>query len=217
MKLSSRIKSIVHSWKHPGKMPTYTYNKYPPNSTFNGQKVLNLGCGNTTFAAPNVVNLDMYPRPGINCVWDLSKTPLPFEDNTFDLIIANHVLEHIPGWWDCFKELARVVKVGGEIKVWLPGDGGSSQLGYRDHINVINSCSFAGTRSTCRNNANAWEDEDAKSNGFIKDLLITQYIQTPYHFWWIYMLPDSLIMWLMDHLRNLTLEQGWTFVKQNPK
>lgn len=47
-------------------------------------------------------------------------TRLPFEDNTFDRIIASEVLEHIPRDIDALAELTRVLKSGGIIAATVP-------------------------------------------------------------------------------------------------
>lgn len=216
--LINRYKNIRACLKHPGRFNSRTYRKYAPDCTFEGKKVLNLGCGTTTYKAPNVVNLDMFPGEGINVVWDLSKTPLPFEDQTFDLIVANHILEHIPGWWECFKDLARIVKIGGVIEVWIPGDGGSSQLGYRDHINVINFCSFTGVRGTCRNQANSWEINDRLNLGYVRDLAYCKDAQIIIpNWWWLYILPKKTVEFMTFHLRNVVTEVGYFFKRLPPE
>ena len=203
--------------KHPGRVTSITYSKYPKQHAFGGKKVLNLGCGTTTYPHPNVINLDAEAVDGVNLVWDLSKTPLPFEDNTFDFIIANHILEHVPNWWECFKELARIVKVGGTVEIWLPGDGNSSQLGYRDHINTINACSFVGVRGTYRNLANAWESLQRKQLGFVCDLNTVSFLHNMMAYWWIAIWPQSVQVWMAVHLRNVVNEQGWKFKKLPPE
>lgn len=210
-----KISDVKFCLKHPGKSGSMTYTKYRPGCTFEGKKVLNLGCGNTTYPAPNVVNMDLYEVPGVNVVWDLSKTPLPFEDNTFDFIIANHILEHVPNWWECFKDLARIVKVGGTVEVWGPGRG-DTQLGYRDHINVINHCSFVGIRGTRRNYANAWEQEDRKTHGFVNDLELSEERCALANFWWLAILPARLQNWASLYLTNVVTEYGWKFKKLPP-
>lgn len=47
---------------------------------------------------------------------------LPFEDNSFDLILCNHVLEHIPDDVKAMQELYRVLKVGGMGIFQIPQD-----------------------------------------------------------------------------------------------
>lgn len=213
-----KYKLIRQSLKHPGKGDSSTYVKYPPTWDFMGKRVLNLGCGTTTYNFPNVVNLDMFPGENINCVCDLSKGKLPFKDGEFDFIIANMILEHVPNWWEAFKECARVLKVGGVIEVWLPGDGGSSQLGYRDHINVINNCSFYGIRGSVRNNANSWEIEERKNLGATVDLQqLGHALFIPVNEWWIYIGSSKMQMWMMQHLRNIVQEICFKFVKLPPE
>lgn len=45
---------------------------------------------------------------------------IPFEDNYFDLIICNHLLEHIPNDTDAMKELYRVLNSNGEAILQVP-------------------------------------------------------------------------------------------------
>ena len=45
---------------------------------------------------------------------------LPFQDNSFDLILCNHVLEHIPDDATAMKELYRVLKKGGTLIAQVP-------------------------------------------------------------------------------------------------
>ena len=47
---------------------------------------------------------------------------LPFEDNTFDIILCNHVLEHIPDDQKAMNELFRVMKPGGWGVFQVPQD-----------------------------------------------------------------------------------------------
>ena len=47
---------------------------------------------------------------------------LPFEDNSFDLIFCNHVLEHIPNDKKAMQELFRVLKKGGFGIFKIPQD-----------------------------------------------------------------------------------------------
>lgn len=47
---------------------------------------------------------------------------LPFPDNTFDVILCNHVLEHIPNDTKAMQELFRVLKPGGMAILQIPQD-----------------------------------------------------------------------------------------------
>ena len=47
---------------------------------------------------------------------------LPFEDNEYDVILCNHVLEHIPDDTKAMQELFRVLKPGGMAILQIPQD-----------------------------------------------------------------------------------------------
>lgn len=47
---------------------------------------------------------------------------LPFKDNSYDLILCNHVLEHIPNDFKAMSELYRVLKKGGTLVAQVPLD-----------------------------------------------------------------------------------------------
>jgi SAM-dependent methyltransferase len=49
-------------------------------------------------------------------------TAIPFEDNTFDVILCSHVLEHIPDDHKAMSELYRVLKPGGGAILLVPMD-----------------------------------------------------------------------------------------------
>lgn len=47
---------------------------------------------------------------------------LPFEDESFDFILCNHVLEHIPDDTKAMKEIFRILKKGGTAILQIPQD-----------------------------------------------------------------------------------------------
>ena len=47
---------------------------------------------------------------------------LPFKDNSYDVILCNHVLEHIPDDTKAMKELYRILKPGGMAILQIPQD-----------------------------------------------------------------------------------------------
>ncbi len=61
-------------------------------------------------------------------------TNLPFSDNEFDLILCNHVLEHIPDDTQAMKELYRVMKSGGTGIFQIPLDNNRQQTFQDDSI-----------------------------------------------------------------------------------
>lgn len=51
---------------------------------------------------------------------NMDLTDLKFDDNSFDFIICNHVLEHIPNDTDAMKEMYRVLRNGGKAILNVP-------------------------------------------------------------------------------------------------
>lgn len=190
---------------------TGAYFKYGPDYDFNGKRVLNIGCGFEQWKFPNVTNVDAYDICNPDLVWDLNVTPLPFEDNTFDFIMANHILEHVQYWWELFNDLARVLKPNGRLELWVPGGGADSQLGYRDHIHIINQCSFFGIFQNYRYGGNAFAEATAECHA--NRLKVIQSIHKMEHKWWIKHAPQSLVNWMGTHLRNVIAEFGMSFRK----
>lgn len=205
-------------WKKSGKLgrngaiPSITYVKYPPHSDFQGRRVLNVGCGGCTYRAPNVTNADLHPGPGVNVVCDLSK-PLPFPDNSFDLIIANHVLEHVPGWWECFKELARVLAPQGVLEVWIPTVASDGAFVFRDHINYMNIESFFGTKGFTRPGTNLDAANVVSHSDALQDVELVVSYRRPIAKWWVWFAPTPVLDWMGTHLRNIISEEGYFFKK----
>lgn len=83
-----------------------------------GTMKLNLGCGR--HQKQGYVNLDLVEMPGVDVVHDLGKFPYPFKDDTFVLVEAFHVLEHLPETVKVMKEIHRISKPGAIIKIEVP-------------------------------------------------------------------------------------------------
>ena len=98
----------------------------------NGKKdFLEVGCGNglvSKYIAKNysssVIGIDVDPEQielarkdavGISNIRFLAAdaTNLPFEDNSFDIVLSFGVLHHIYKWLDALKEIGRVLRVKG--------------------------------------------------------------------------------------------------------
>ena len=82
--------------------------------------ILNLGAGNRIIG--DAVNHDVCKhRPEISVVHDLNVLPWPWQDNSFDLIVARSVLEHLQ--IDLVKSLDecwRIMRPGGQLFLKLP-------------------------------------------------------------------------------------------------
>jgi SAM-dependent methyltransferase len=79
---------------------------------------LNLGCGR--FKKDGYVNIDISPLCAPDVVHDLNQTPYPFPERHFDLIEADHVLEHLEDPFAVMAELHRLLKPGGNLVVRVP-------------------------------------------------------------------------------------------------
>lgn len=107
-------------------------------------KCLVLGCGNKRDSSlGEMTYLDSNPDCKPDVVWDLTKHPLPFKDETFDSIIAVHVLEHLAYQGDAdfffkeFQEYWRILKPKGHFTGICPSDDSPWVWGDPGHKRVI--------------------------------------------------------------------------------
>jgi SAM-dependent methyltransferase len=68
------------------------------------------------------VGVDLEPGKGVDIVIERASR-LPFEDHSFDLVVATSIFEHDPTFWLTFNEMLRVVKPTGFIYVCAPSNG----------------------------------------------------------------------------------------------
>ncbi len=73
---------------------------------------LNLGCGNDI--KPNYINVDIIKSEGVDLIQNLEKYPYSFKDNSFDLIEAHQVIEHLTDLANTIKELHRILIIYGK-------------------------------------------------------------------------------------------------------
>ncbi len=107
---------------------------------FSMNKILDVGCG--TNKTKGSVGLDNNPRTSADVIHDLGDIPYPFPDNEFDLVVSNHVVEHVPDVMAFIGELHRVTKNGGRIRLLTPHYTNPDWANDPTHRNHINSYTF---------------------------------------------------------------------------
>jgi len=103
-------------------------------------KILDVGCGANKFEG--AIGLDNNPRTAADVIHDLGKIPYPFADDEFDLVVSNHVVEHVPDVMAFIAELHRVTRHGGRIRLLTPHYTNPDWANDPTHRNHINSYTF---------------------------------------------------------------------------
>lgn len=80
--------------------------------------VLDCGSGSPSRGFPNVVHLDVFAFDEVDVVTDGRN--LPFPDDTFDAVLSEAVLEHVPDPEQYTREVARVMKPGALVRLDAP-------------------------------------------------------------------------------------------------
>ena len=113
---------------------------------------LNLGCGKDIRPpSEGWINCDSIASAGVMQL-DIFSLPLPFENNSFDLVLAKHILEHVPhqlpGYGNernflqsLIEDIWRVLKVGGILRVEGPR-GLRTLLDNIDHKRIVTPGTF---------------------------------------------------------------------------
>jgi SAM-dependent methyltransferase len=167
--------------------------------------VINLGCGFRKYEGG--INVDGFAACKPDILWDLNKTPYPWDDNSVDGIYAYHVFEHLENWWEAFTECSRILKPGGQLEVRVPDPSSDSSIVYRDHIHIISLFSFDGIANRLGGRSlNSWAAEQK-----IIPLVIVRYGRVPFpEYNWM---PKWLLNYCAKHLRNYIWEQRLLFTK----
>ena len=93
---------------------------------------INLGCGNDI--REGFVNVDRMKIPGVDVVADIDGGKLPFKDNSVEMILLSHVLEHIQNLEKLLEELYRVCKPNAKIYIRVPYFSHESAFSHYQHI-----------------------------------------------------------------------------------
>lgn len=87
-------------------------------NAMNTSRKLNVGSGE--FPKDGFLNLDYYSISAPDVSHDLNQMPYPFEDNYFELVEADHVLEHLMDPFKVMAEFYRICADGATIHVRVP-------------------------------------------------------------------------------------------------
>ena len=77
--------------------------------------ILDVGCG--TAKVKGAIGIDRFPLPGIDIAHDLNNFPWPFEDESFDEIYMNDIIEHLYDTVKVMEEIHRLLSVGGKVHI----------------------------------------------------------------------------------------------------
>jgi hypothetical protein len=110
--------------------------------------------------------------------------------------------------------LARVLKPGGTLEIWIPPVSSDSAFTYRDHINLIGIQSFAGCDSFNRAGHNLSAAVEFATLGDVPRLTMEMKLRRPAIKWWLMLAWPSLLSFFSDHLRNTVSEEGFFFRKK---
>jgi SAM-dependent methyltransferase len=101
---------------------------------------LNLGCGMRHM--PEYINVDRHSAANPDLLCDLELMPWPWNDNSADVILLTHVLEHLGQTPNAFlqimQELYRVLKPLGNIVIKVPHHHCDNFWNDPTHVRVIN-------------------------------------------------------------------------------
>ncbi len=104
------------------------------------EKILHLGCGSSK--RPGAVGVDVLPLPGVDVVHNLNSFPYPFADGEFDLVIAEHILEHLDNLVVVTEEIHRILRPGGRLEIICPHFSSADTFTDITHRHFITSRSF---------------------------------------------------------------------------
>ena len=113
---------------------------------FNGQKILDVGCGQNK--TPGTLGIDrrmtaqLPAEKQLDIEHDLTKFPWPVEENSCDLIICQHVIEHLPDTVKTFEEFYRIARPGGKIFIETPHYTWFEAYRHYEHCHMFSFQSF---------------------------------------------------------------------------
>jgi SAM-dependent methyltransferase len=152
-----RIGQIITPW--PPKQIRSAYERIPRDGT-----VLDVGCfGFRQVQIAQALSLkelkhygvdycDLVGSPPEGFIFkkaDLNKENLPFPDDTFDLVVASHIIEHVAKPLEFFGDCLRVCKPGGLVYFEAPSERSMLLPGMPFNYDLFHSLSFFDDPTHC--------------------------------------------------------------------
>jgi SAM-dependent methyltransferase len=103
-------------------------------------RTLDVGCG--IHKQPGAIGIDQNPATRADVLCDLDRPPYPFRDNSFDRLLAIHVIEHVADVMSTMEEFHRLVRPGGTMRIETPHYTDFSSFCDPTHRSHLNSFSF---------------------------------------------------------------------------
>ncbi len=118
----------------------YTPHGFVKNNLLEGVRALDVGCGDRKLSG--ATGVDILALPSVDVVHDLSVFPWPFADNSFDLILANHFMEHATDVVKTLEEICRILAPGGHVVIQVPYFRSTDAFTDPTHRHFFTSQSF---------------------------------------------------------------------------
>jgi len=112
----------------------------PGNRASGSLRTLDVGCG--IKKRPGAIGIDWNPASRADVLCNLEHFPYPFAAESFDRILAIHVIEHLSDVIGAMEEFHRLLRPGGRLRIETPHYTDFSSFCDPTHRQHLNSFSF---------------------------------------------------------------------------
>lgn len=123
--------------------------------------ILDVGCGDAK--VPGAIGIDKADLTGVDVVHDLNQFPWPLDDETFDEIYMNDIIEHLDDSIKVMEQVYRLLKPGGKVYIRVVYWNHRYSYGDPTHVKVFNEITFEQL-------SGKWRDWYTKARFDIKDI-----------------------------------------------
>jgi hypothetical protein len=103
-------------------------------------KKLDVGCGDKK--REGFIGMDILPFKVVDIVHDMNDVPCPFNENEFEEVVLDDVLEHSKNFLGILKEIYRIGKNGSIVKISVPHFSSDNMYSDPTHTIFFSSRSF---------------------------------------------------------------------------